>query len=265
MARHGATSTAGGYARARYERGLRSWRSAIRKYVILVFGPLILAGVAGGIAAGNRWSWVAGAMFGLGVGAGIVIRESPPAYIENWEIGADGERKTAQALAELGRQWTVLHDIDSGLGNYDHVLVGPAGVFVLDSKNPLGEAHIRDGAPWLRRRHDPEADRPARWLRASALDGARRLHRQLERQTKHVPWVNAVTVLWCPFPEQLSQTGRHVIVHGSQLAAWLTSLPVTLKPAELHRYATAVQALAAASETRPKAVTPSSDSIAPAA
>jgi Nuclease-related domain len=69
--------------------------------------------------------------FGVGATAWIWLRESPPGYIETWQTGAEGERKTEKALRRLETSgWTVVHDIDAGRGNYDHIAVSGAGVFV---------------------------------------------------------------------------------------------------------------------------------------
>ena len=58
----------------------------------------------------------------------------------NWRLGAEGEELVAKQIAKLQRsdsRWQVVHDIRVGKrgANIDHVLVGPAGVFVIDSKH----------------------------------------------------------------------------------------------------------------------------------
>lgn len=68
---------------------------------------------------------------------------------DQWERGADGERRTAAVLDELpDDQWTVLHDLPwpgRPRANIDHVVVGPPGVFVIDSKNWTGSIAVVDG------------------------------------------------------------------------------------------------------------------------
>lgn len=67
---------------------------------------------------------------------------------ELWERGAEGERETAAALDALPKDsWTVFHDIrwpGRRFANVDHVVVGPPGVFVIDSKNWSGRVDVRD-------------------------------------------------------------------------------------------------------------------------
>jgi hypothetical protein len=66
-----------------------------------------------------------------------------------YEKGAEGERRTANALAMLPASgWFVLHDVrwpGKRFANIDHVVVGPGGVFVIDSKAWSGVVEVRDG------------------------------------------------------------------------------------------------------------------------
>jgi hypothetical protein len=58
-----------------------------------------------------------------------------------WRRGAVGERRTARLLAPLERRgWAVLHDlaIPGSTANLDHLVIGPGGVVVIDSKRHRG-------------------------------------------------------------------------------------------------------------------------------
>lgn len=67
---------------------------------------------------------------------------------ELWERGAEGERRTAETLSVLpAESWTVFHDLrwpGRRFANVDHVVVGPPGVFVIDSKNWSGSITVTD-------------------------------------------------------------------------------------------------------------------------
>jgi hypothetical protein len=59
-----------------------------------------------------------------------------------FRTGAEGEVLVARRLASLGSDWRVLHAVPVG-GNgsdIDHVVIGPAGVFTLNTKNHAGKA-----------------------------------------------------------------------------------------------------------------------------
>jgi len=53
-----------------------------------------------------------------------------------WYLGALGELRVAEELAKLGPAWTVLHSVPIGErgSDIDHVVVGAAGVFTINTK-----------------------------------------------------------------------------------------------------------------------------------
>lgn len=59
---------------------------------------------------------------------------------DNVQRGIEAEQTTAASLADLPEQWSVLHSrsIPGTNADVDHLAIGPAGVFVLDSKNWAG-------------------------------------------------------------------------------------------------------------------------------
>jgi Nuclease-related domain len=239
------TLQAGAYAEQRYRRGLRRYRSKARPIIVAVFGPFIATGLAVLFLDGHALSWCAGALAGVFMGAWVALRETPPQYVENWHDGAEGERKTEKALKPLERSgWRVVHDIQARYGNYDHIAVGPAGVFLLETKNPQGIVEIRDGVPHLRRRLDPEADTPCDRIRPRALAAAASLKEDIERQTGHRTWVQAVVVFWSEFPDGLVDDGRCIFVHGPRLQALMQGRPNRLSQTHAEDIAAAIACIA---------------------
>ncbi|MET9271102.1 nuclease-related domain-containing protein [Kribbella sp. NPDC003557] len=55
----------------------------------------------------------------------------------HWYQGALGEREVGRLLSKLGPGWTVLHAVPIGRrgADIDHVVVGPAGVFTINTKH----------------------------------------------------------------------------------------------------------------------------------
>jgi hypothetical protein len=56
-----------------------------------------------------------------------------------------GERRTARLLSPLERHgWAVLHDLalPGSRANLDHLMIGPGGVFVIDSKQYRGRLQL---------------------------------------------------------------------------------------------------------------------------
>lgn len=54
-----------------------------------------------------------------------------------WRIGADGEEAVGQQLAALGLHWRFLHAVRVGErgADIDHVVIGPGGVFTINTKH----------------------------------------------------------------------------------------------------------------------------------
>lgn len=61
--------------------------------------------------------------------------------VRSWYRGVHGERRVAEELAKLGPDWLVLHSVPVGRGDtdIDHVVVGTAGVFVINAKYSPGK------------------------------------------------------------------------------------------------------------------------------
>ncbi|MGN6753342.1 MAG: nuclease-related domain-containing protein [Intrasporangium sp.] len=69
-----------------------------------------------------------------------------------WQAGADGERRVATELAKLPASWQVLHDRllrpGQSLTNIDHIVIGPSGLYLIDSKNWAGAVSVYNGTLW---------------------------------------------------------------------------------------------------------------------
>jgi hypothetical protein len=84
------------------------------------------------------------------VGWRLRFRPSEPARA--WQRGAQGERRTARLLDRLTRDgFVAFHDlaVPGSPANVDHLVIGPTGVFVIDSKQWTGSVHQgADGLVW---------------------------------------------------------------------------------------------------------------------
>ncbi|HXV05856.1 MAG TPA: nuclease-related domain-containing protein [Solirubrobacterales bacterium] len=254
----GRKAKAGRYAERRYRRGLRSWRLKNRKLLAATLGPVVLAGLVVVGFDRDLVSWSAGLAVGAAVSLWTVLRETPPRYVETWREGAEGERLTEKELRPLERSgWRFVHDIQNGHGNYDHIAVGPSGVYLIESKNLQGIVKIKGGVPHLMRRHDPEKREVFGHVPRRALSDAAQLKEEFEDRTRHRTWVQAVVVFWGEFPEGFVQVGHCVFIEGSRLRAWLQARPPTLSDTEVDEIGAGLDAIArdaaAANEAAPLA------------
>ena len=137
----------------------------------------------------------------------------PPAW------GAIGEEQTGEALERLDESWWVEHDIPHGRGNYDHVVIGPPGVFLLDTKRLSRPAAVRNDE--LR----------AGGMRYSGI-GFRRaavtMAEALSAMLGTRPWVQSVVVVWGKLVHETREEGRVIYVHGENLVSWLQTQPKRL-------------------------------------
>jgi hypothetical protein len=92
------------------------------------------------------------ARYGPGV-IGKLVRavSTEPQSTQAWAVGAAGEERLARRLAEV-TGIRILNDrrVPGTRGNIDHIVVAPAGVFVVDAKNLRGSIQIRDKGSFLR-------------------------------------------------------------------------------------------------------------------
>jgi hypothetical protein len=95
-----------------------------------------------------------GGLVGLVVAALVAwrLRFRPSEQARTWQRGAQGERQTARLLDRLTRDgFVVFHDLamPDSRANIDHLVIGPSGVFVIDSKQWSGSVHQgSDGLAW---------------------------------------------------------------------------------------------------------------------
>jgi hypothetical protein len=143
----------GGSAQARWRRARAAewaaWTRTLPWRVAATLGIGAGGGLLGSLLA-PRLGLVLGALATVAAGWGLRFRPSPDASA--WRRGAAGERRTARLLGPLERQgWVVLHDlaIPGSRANIDHLVIGPGGVFMIDSKQYRGRLQLdRFGRLW---------------------------------------------------------------------------------------------------------------------
>jgi hypothetical protein len=88
-----------------------------------------------------------GVLFFLVAVAAAILLAWGDRRLANFLKGAKGEEWVAHELAFLSSKHTVFNGLRLGGGkqNFDHIIVGPAGVFVVETKNWRGSVEFRDG------------------------------------------------------------------------------------------------------------------------
>jgi nuclease-like protein len=136
----------GGSAQAEYRRRraieLAAWTRTLPWRIAVIVGIGLGGGVLGRQLA-PRWGLVLGGLAAVAAGWGLWFRPSRDAIA--WRRGVAGERRTARLLNPLERHgWAVLHDlaVPGSRANIDHLVIGPGGVFVIDSKHYRGRLQL---------------------------------------------------------------------------------------------------------------------------
>jgi hypothetical protein len=170
-----------------------------------------------------RLSLVLGTLAAVAAGLGLRFRPSPDAVA--WRRGAAGERRTARLMAALQRHgWAVLHDlaVPGSRANIDHLVIGPGGVFVIDSKQYRGRLHFDpSGRLW----HGRYPLAPA--LRAVSFEADQAALVLTDPDVVVVP-ILAVHGTQVPWGKVV--TGGVPVVTARRLPSMLRQLPVVLGP-----------------------------------
>jgi hypothetical protein len=136
----------------------------------------------------------AGLTMTAGLGWWLRFRVAPDTLA--WRRGAAGERRTARLLGQLERRgWAVLHDlaIPGSQANIDHLVIGPGGVVVIDTKQYRGRLRLdADGLLWHGRHLLLTTLRKLRW----AADQADEVLGVADVQVVAIMAVHGASVPW---------------------------------------------------------------------
>ena len=121
--------------------------------LLRAFWPLLLICFAAGYLVRAWFPFPAlgvsqvGILFFLVAVAAAILLAWGDRRLGNFLKGAKGEEWVAHELAFLGSEYSVFNGLRlaGGKQNFDHIVVGPAGVFVVETKNWKGSVEFRDG------------------------------------------------------------------------------------------------------------------------
>jgi len=155
------------------------------------------------------------------------VAEEQQSESEQWSKGAAGERATAAVLAGLPSGFVVFHDlhVPGSPANVDHLVVGPTGVFLVDSKAYSGKLTASGDMLWSGRH-------PIRREVDTVNFIAGRVAAHLQMQTRPVLCFTEAAL-----PERRFQLGAVTAVGTGELTNLLTEGPVVLNEGQIGWYA----------------------------
>jgi hypothetical protein len=126
--------TAGQHARAAVHR--------LRLRTLVTLGVLAVATAGLGRTFGLHDVRFLGSELALLASMFVISRYVMP-LVERGDRGASAEEHVGGLLDELAAtEWRVIHDASFGRGNVDHILIGPAGVFTVETKSHPGPVRV---------------------------------------------------------------------------------------------------------------------------
>jgi hypothetical protein len=219
----------GASAQAEYQRRRAAERAAWRVTVPWRVAVVLAAGGAAGLLATALVPRLGG-LAGVVAAAGLawLLRFRPSTDTLAWRRGAAGERRTARLLGPLERRgWAVLHDlaIPGTQANIDHLVIGPGGVVVIDSKQYRGRLQLDHyGMLWHGRHLLVSTLRKVRW----EADQADEVLGIAEVQVAAVVAVHGSSVPWGRV-----DTDGVTVIPARRVSDLLQALPPVLGPEQV--------------------------------
>lgn len=182
------------------------------------------------LVLGRHPAWFAAAFVAVVVATALLWRKGLR-RVESYFKGARGEERVAGILDALPDAWHVFHDLAAGRYHVDHVLVGPTGVYAVETKNWRGRVTVERGEMIV---DGVLADRAPLAQAARQADAVR-------AALKAAGWAGEVAPALCLASDTLADgllsVGRTTALNASCLVAWLSSRPGALAPNEVARLA----------------------------
>jgi len=136
------------YARARARRHTRE--------LVFAFAAALVLGISVLVAGFGLRNNVAAFALVLAMYGASRIADGRAELYRRWTMGANAEAAVGDVLNDLQRHgYVVMHDVEDTEGNIDHLVSGPTGVFVIETKaRSYLRKHVARTARQAMRVHD---------------------------------------------------------------------------------------------------------------
>lgn len=150
-------------------------------------------------------------------------------HVERFFKGARGEERVSGLLGCLPDAYHVFNDFTSGRHHIDHVVVGPCGVFAIETKFWFGKVTIEDGSVLL------DGQLPSR----SPLAQVAREAKVVSEALGALGWKGVVTPVLVfasdTFVARRADLKGTVVINSNELCESFATDRVVIPPAELDR------------------------------
>jgi len=156
-------------------------------------------------------------------------------HVERYFKGARGEERVAGILKSLPDAYHVFNDFVARRTHVDHVVVGPAGVFAVETKFWRGRVTVEEGHVLV------DGRLPSREPLVQARHEAGRVGQELEK----LGWKGQVTPVLAfasdTFEPRSAEVGGAVVMNACELSAAFATKSVVIPPDELDRIVTLME------------------------
>lgn len=198
---------------------------------VLGLWPLFLGAFALGFStavglAAPRWGVALGVVSGLGV---LWCLQRGLRKVERYFKGARGEERVSEILKGLPDAYHVFNDMPVGRDRVDHVVVGPGGVFSIETKCWGGHVTVEEGQVLLDGR-PPDRSPLEQTVREAAA---------VRETLAGLGWNGAVTPVLAfasdTFAAHRAEVRSTVVINACELKESFESDRVVIPPQELER------------------------------
>lgn len=140
-----------------------------------------------------------------------------------FRVGADGEEEVAWRMRKLGVGWHVIHSVPVGEkgSDIDHVVIGPAGVFTLNTKKHPGKK------VWVAEKAVMVNGQKTNYLRNSRFEAARASKLLTVACGFNVAVEPVIVVMAAELAIKAQPPDVHVVAR-KRIGKWLEQRPATL-------------------------------------
>lgn len=205
---------------------------------VLGLWPLFLAVFVTGFSVALAFvlPTVAAVVFVLAVVAGAWCLQRGLRRIERFFKGARGEERVSEILRGLPAGYHVFNDFHAAGRRVDHVVIGPAGVFSVETKFWRGRITVEDGYILL------DGQLPDR----NPIEQAQKEAAAVRAQLAKLGWTGPVAAVLAfasdTFAATIAELQGVVVLNSSHLYESFSTGRVALAPAELERLVRLVSA-----------------------
>lgn len=205
------------------------------KGTVMSLWPLFLCAAALGALAASfalgRHPAAFAALFGAAVVATAVLWRKGLRRVESFFKGARGEERVAGLLETLPEGWHVFHDFVAGGHHVDHVAVGPAGVYSVETKNWRGRVTAEKGEILV------DGALPDRSPLMQAVAEAKAVKAALKGRGCDVEVAPVLCMASDTFGADAVAVGQATVVNASGVVPWILGRATVLSANEVTRLA----------------------------